>query len=80
MGDYEAALINAEAATDLDPESPYGYFYLAQAQNALGEQHAAYANYEKAAASASEAGEVELEAMARIQIGYLLQKMAAPQD
>ena len=77
----KAVLADAQAAVALDPEAPYGYFYIAQAYLSLGNFPEAEANFEKTATLAKAAGETELEAIARIQIGYLYQMMASqPQN
>lgn len=78
LEDPEAVLADAQVVVGLAPDSPFGYFYIAQANVALGNPFEAQENFEKAAELASAAGEIELEAMARIQLGYLLQQMAAP--
>lgn len=81
LGEPEDVLADAQAVVALDPETPYGYFYIAQAYVTMGKFSEAVTNFEKTAELASAAGELELEAMARVQIGYLYQMMASqPQN
>ncbi len=72
-----AALIDATAAIALNPQSGRGYLFLGQANANMGNLLEAQRQYEEAARLATEAQDVELEAMARVQLAYLYQGMLA---
>jgi len=71
-------LADAEATISMNPTSARGYMYLAQANANLGNVLEAQRQFEEAARLANEMNDVELEAIARIQLAYLYQHMLAP--
>ena len=73
IGELEPARTDAEAAVRLAPEWGYGFYLRASVEAAAGELEAALADYQRAAELAHAAGDAELEATARAQIGFLLQ-------
>jgi len=73
IGDLDGALADAEAVVELDPHWGYGYYLKASVQATKGEVQDAIEGYRHAADLAHEAGDAELEAMARVQMGLLLQ-------
>lgn len=74
LGDIEAARADAEEAVRLAPEWGHGFYLRASIEAMVGEFEAALADFQRAAELAHAAGDAELEAMARVQIGYLLQR------
>lgn len=78
LGMSETMLADAEAAIAINPQSARGYLYLGQANANLGNLLEARTQYEEAARLAGEAGDSELEAIARVQMAYLYQQIPAP--
>lgn len=75
---FEAMLADAETAIAANPQSARGYLLLGQANANLGNLLEARAQYEESARLAGEAGDSELEAIARVQMAYLYQQMPTP--
>jgi len=73
IGDAEAAMADAESAIALAPEWGYGYYLRACVEVLQGETQAAVIDYQRAADLAQAVEDHELEAMARTQMGFLLQ-------
>ena len=78
LGLFEAVLADAEAAIAANPQSVQGYLFMAQANSNLGNFLQAQTQYEEAARLAAETGDAELEAIARIQMAYLYQRISVP--
>ncbi len=75
----ELALNDADQALLLNPESAIASYQKGLATNALGDTRSALQALENAANYASEEGNVELEAIARIQMAYLSTTFNMPQ-
>jgi tetratricopeptide (TPR) repeat protein len=73
LGDVEAAAADAEVVIELDPEWGYGYYLQASVDSGRGAVQAAAENLRRAADLAHEAGDTELESLARVQLGLLMQ-------
>jgi len=67
----ELALEDARLAIEANPKSAMAYLQMGNAYAELGRVPEAAESYERAAALAREAGETQLEAMARVQLAYL---------
>jgi len=78
LGMFEAVLADAEATLSVNPKSARGHLFMAQANANLGNVLEAQRQFEEAARLANEMNDVELEAIARIQLAYLYQQMLAP--
>jgi tetratricopeptide (TPR) repeat protein len=68
---------DVEALLKLNPGSAQGYYYQGLLYERAGNYVAALASYERAASHASDAGQTEMEALARVQIAQMLQFMSA---
>jgi tetratricopeptide (TPR) repeat protein len=77
LGQAEAAIADAEAATGLNPESAAGYMLLGRANEWLGNYEEAVVAYEQASALAEAQGNAQLAAIARVNMGMLLQQLRA---
>ncbi|MBN1956517.1 MAG: hypothetical protein JW900_15915 [Anaerolineae bacterium] len=73
VGNLPGARADAEAAIALAPQWGYGFLLRAAVEAATGEAAAARADYERAIALACAAGDADLEALARLQMDWLLQ-------
>jgi tetratricopeptide (TPR) repeat protein len=77
VGDVDAALADADQAIALDLDSGTGYYVRHSIHIAREDYASAYADLEQAAALAHKAGDVQLEATARVQLAMLIQQMSA---
>lgn len=71
----ELALADAEAAIELNPDSAIGYLRKGQAYEALGDVAMAIESYELASDVAEQAGDPQLQVIARMSLGQLLQSV-----
>jgi tetratricopeptide (TPR) repeat protein len=76
IGNYEAALADVEQAIAQDPDSGWNYYERAAIYQGMGNRDAAIDDLETADELAGEAGDHELTALARYQLGLML--MALP--
>ena len=77
-GRGDLALADAQHIVELDPDSALGHFILGNANASLGDYYEAADNYERASELADAAGQTELQGMARVQLGYIMMMMQAP--
>lgn len=78
VGLVDQALQDAQRATKLAPDDPEAFFYLGSAYEAKGAVPEALQAYEQAAALAESQNRVELLAVIRIRMAYLLQRPPLP--
>jgi tetratricopeptide (TPR) repeat protein len=76
----QAALSDAEAAIQLNPESASGYLLLGRANEWLENYQQAIAAYEQAATLADAQGNSQIAAMARVNMGVLMQRLPLQQE
>lgn len=74
----EQARVEAQAVLEEDPRSPEGHFLLGAALEFQGELGGAAAAYDQASRFAEERGQMELTAMARVRMAFLLQQAVFP--
>ncbi|MDH7485508.1 MAG: tetratricopeptide repeat protein [Anaerolineae bacterium] len=74
LGQGEKALAEAQAILEADPQSPRGYYLLGNARELQGRVAEALAAYEQASRLAEERNEVELMALARVRLAFLMQQ------
>ncbi len=72
-GNLEAARSDANALLETSPSWGHAFFLRASVEEAAGEFAAAADDYARAAELAHEAGDVELEATARVRLGLMIQ-------
>ena len=75
FGDGEAALSDAKAAVELDPENPEAHFTLARAYELLGDQRNAIAELDATARLAEAAGNSSLYVIAKTNQAMLMQQL-----
>ena len=73
VGAFDQAAATATQALEIDPESPFAYFFRATAYELQGERDLAIRDLELASQYASEQGQDELYVLARSRLGMLLQ-------
>ena len=73
LGNYEQALRSAEQAIEADPDDAAAYMVAGLAAESLGDRVAAMTYLQEASDVAERTGNAELQAIARIQLGQLLQ-------
>jgi tetratricopeptide (TPR) repeat protein len=76
----QAALSDAEAAIQLNPESASGYLLLGRANEWLENYQQAIAAYEQAATLADAQGNSQIAAIARVNMGVLMQRLPLQQE
>jgi len=74
----EKAQAEAQAVLVEDPSSPEGHFLLGAALESQGELGEAAAAYDQASRLAEEQGQMELTAMARVRMAFVLQRAVFP--
>jgi tetratricopeptide (TPR) repeat protein len=77
-GKFELALADADRALALDPDSANSYLIRAQAYEALGDIPQAIESYELASEAAERIGDSQINVIARVSLGQLLQKPQFP--
>jgi tetratricopeptide (TPR) repeat protein len=81
LGDNESARQDAQAAIDLSPGQPEGYFLLGNVAEQMGDLELAYNAFDRTSQLAAETGQVTLQATARMRLANVLQRlMVAPQQ
>ncbi len=78
VGLVDRALDAARQAVDLAPEDPEAFYYLGSAYEAKGDIPAALQAYEKASRLAEAQDRVELLAVIRVRMAYLMQRVPLP--
>jgi tetratricopeptide (TPR) repeat protein len=74
LNDFASALADANAVIAENQQSAFGYLLLGQVNEGLGDIPAAISAYQQASKIAGESGDPQLEALAKIQLGMLLQR------
>jgi tetratricopeptide (TPR) repeat protein len=80
LGDLDAAAVDVEQAILENPDSGWGYYARHAIAVSRGDYQAALDDLEKASELAQASGDVELEAMARIQRAMVLQMLSVPSE
>ena len=78
IGDFENSLADAETAIKINPDSAIGYLYKAQAYQYQGKIPMAIENYNKADEIAQRLGNVQLQAIIRVNLSNAYQKIPNP--
>ncbi len=78
-GAADRALADTQAMVSLNPDSAMGYFQMGNVNATLGNVVEASQEYQKAGELASASGQIQLEAMARIQLANLTLMLSGPQ-
>jgi len=78
IDETQLAIDDMQAALEANPESPEAYYLLAAAQDSSNQVQEAYNNYSMAAQYASLNGNVQLEALARMQLANLTNRLMMP--
>lgn len=76
----DAALADIQTVQAINPESPSAFLLSGQVYEARSEYLQAYNDYDKASSLANAQDQVELAAIARTRLAYLIQIMNAPQN
>jgi Flp pilus assembly protein TadD len=74
VGNIDAAIADAQAALEVNPDSPEAYLLLGQGYEYLERFAEAVENYEKASTLADQQNRPDLTALARIRLAYLMQR------
>ncbi|MBN1249423.1 MAG: tetratricopeptide repeat protein, partial [Anaerolineae bacterium] len=77
-GRTELAVADTSHLIEINPDSAIAYYQRGNANAALGNLAGAIADMEKASELAEAAGQIELQGMARVQLGNLMMMMSAP--
>ena len=81
LGEGKAAYQDAWSITQAAPDQPEGHFLLGAASEQTGDLESALAAFERTSAAAEATGDAELQALARLRMAEVLQKlMAMPQE
>jgi tetratricopeptide (TPR) repeat protein len=81
LGEEKAAYQDAWSITQAAPDQPEGHFLLGAAAEQAGDFGSALAAFERTSATAEATGNAELQALARLRIAKVLQRlMAMPQE
>ncbi len=78
LGDPNRAVEVLNNLLAVMPDSAYAYYLLGTSQEALGDSFSAVQDYSRAADLAAQAGDNQLEAMARMAMAYANQRMMLP--
>jgi Tfp pilus assembly protein PilF len=76
LSDFDAANQDANAAIELAPQRPEGYFLLGNVAEQVGDLRLALDSFQQAAALAESPGQTTLQATARVRIASVLQRLA----
>lgn len=78
LGENEAALEDAQAAMNINPDSAEGYLLAGEAYENLGKSNEALDAYQKASSLAEAQNNASLEAFVRMRMAMLMQRLGAP--
>lgn len=78
MGEAQNALVDAQVALEVNPDSPYSYFYMAQAYELQGDVAKAIESYEQANALAQKTDDIQLQAIIRVNLSGAYQSISFP--
>ena len=76
LSDFDAANQDANAAIELAPQRPEGYFLLGNVAEQVGDLRLALDSFQQAAALAESTGQVMLQATSRVRTAGILERLA----